>query len=229
LFPAPPNRLVSTIKGVGMSAIYTFGDSILDCGRYNQLGVTPAKLLACNDDELFPEFRGRDLCTRSGESVTLIERAVDGSKVDDLPRQLARTLLPDDAVTLLTVGGNDLLQGLMVGDDRAFASFQRAVRRTVRRLKHTRLFVGNVYDPSFGDDARNFVGVDPTIARRSHGRVNRILAAEAACAGATLVDLHAHFLNGDSSWFTSVIEPSLVGASEIRRAMLVAWEAGGGA
>jgi hypothetical protein len=35
-----------------------------------------------------------------------------------------------------------------------------------------------------------------------------------------LVDLHAHFLKGDPSWYTHTIEPSLTGASEVRRAFL---------
>jgi len=37
-----------------------------------------------------------------------------------------------------------------------------------------------------------------------------------------LVDLHAHFLRGDPSWFVHTIEPSLTGASEVRRAFLQA-------
>jgi len=37
-----------------------------------------------------------------------------------------------------------------------------------------------------------------------------------------LVDLHAHFLTGDPSWYTSTIEPSLRGASEIRCCFLAA-------
>ncbi|HEX5749153.1 MAG TPA: hypothetical protein VFZ09_23120 [Archangium sp.] len=32
-----------------------------------------------------------------------------------------------------------------------------------------------------------------------------------------LIDLHAHFLGGEASWFTSTIEPSPRGASEVRR------------
>jgi acyl-CoA thioesterase-1 len=35
-----------------------------------------------------------------------------------------------------------------------------------------------------------------------------------------LADLHAHFLRGDPSWFTNTIEPSLIGASEVRRVFL---------
>jgi len=39
-----------------MVTLYTFGDSILDCGRYNKFGVHPG-LLVHNDDRLFPEFQ----------------------------------------------------------------------------------------------------------------------------------------------------------------------------
>jgi acyl-CoA thioesterase-1 len=35
-----------------------------------------------------------------------------------------------------------------------------------------------------------------------------------------VVDLHAHFLRGDPSWYVHTIEPSLRGASEVRRAFL---------
>ena len=48
-----------------MTTLVTFGDSILDSGRYNQYGITPGQLLVTNDDRLFPEFRGRDLSSRA--------------------------------------------------------------------------------------------------------------------------------------------------------------------
>ena len=50
-------------------------------------------------------------------------------------------------------------------------------------------------------------------------RVNDIVTAFAARDGG-LADIHAHFLRGDPSWFTRTIEPSLVGASEVRRVFL---------
>ena len=79
-----------------------------------------------------------------------------------------------------------------------------------------------MYDPTLGDDARNFLGVDARIARAKHRRVNEVIGSLAARHG-RLVDLHAHFLRGDASWFTHTIEPSLTGASEVRRAFLAAW------
>jgi hypothetical protein len=44
--------------------VYTFGDSILDCGHYNAHGVHPGQLIVRNEDRLFPEFEGRDLQSR---------------------------------------------------------------------------------------------------------------------------------------------------------------------
>lgn len=72
-------------------------------------------------------------------------------------------------------------------------------------------------DPTFGDDSQNFLGVPAKVARANLQRVNDAIADSAARHG-RLVDLHAHFLRGDPSWFTHTIEPSLRGASEVRRA-----------
>jgi len=63
----------------------TFGDSVLDCARYNERGLDPGHLIVRNDDALFPEFRGRDLHAR-GPAV-LEHRAQDGARIDALPRQ----------------------------------------------------------------------------------------------------------------------------------------------
>ena len=60
--------------------VLTFGDSILDCARYNDHGVHPGQLILCNDDHLFPEFRGNDLLS-SAAFAQLDHRARDGSRV----------------------------------------------------------------------------------------------------------------------------------------------------
>jgi hypothetical protein len=70
-----------------------------------------------------------------------------------------------------------------------------------------------------GDDANNFLGVAPAIVRAMHARVNGAIAAVAQRYG-QLVDLHSHFLTGELAWFTQQIEPSLQGASEVRRCFL---------
>jgi len=207
-----------------MATLHTFGDSVLHCARYNEHGVHPAGLLARNDDALFLDFRGRDLTTVLGAPVSVIPRATDGATVADLRRQLAGHVPADGALVMLTIGGNDLLQGLVAGTAALLRGFERELRRVLGELAHTTLLIGTVYDPSFGDDSRNFLPIDPAIARRAHAAVNHILSAETERAGGRLVDLHAHFLTGDPTWFTQTIEPSLIGASEVRRAFLAAWE-----
>jgi acyl-CoA thioesterase-1 len=197
--------------------VFTFGDSVLDCARYNEHGVHPGALIVRNDDRLFPEFRGRDLSAR-GPAV-LQHRAVDGSTVDDLARQAQGITVAATALALLTVGGNDLLRGLAADTGAGVRVFEQTLRRFVRALPVRPLLMANVYDPTFGDDGRNFLGVDARIARANHRRVNAVIA-DIATRDGRLVDLHAHFLRGDTSWFTRTIEPSLVGASEVRRVFL---------
>lgn len=200
-----------------MLTIYTFGDSILDCARYNQLGIHPGLLLVENDDVRFPEFRGEDL--RSRGPVRLEHRAQDGATIDDLAAQMRGLRVDGPSAALLTIGGNDLLQGLIWDHRSDVAAFASALETFVRDLPIRPVLVGNVYDPTFGDDARNFLGIDPALGRTNHRRVNAAIADIAGRYG-ELVDLHAHFLTGDPSWFTGVIEPSLRGASEVRRCFL---------
>jgi acyl-CoA thioesterase I len=206
-------------EGSPMLTVYTFGDSILDCGHYNERGVTPGQLLVRNDDALFPEFRGRDLSARG--PARLDHRARDGATVAGLPAQAQALHVEGPALALLTIGGNDLLQGLLTDPGPGIARFAGAVDRFVHDLPIRPVLLGNVYDPTFGSDADNFLGVDPWVARANHARLNAALAEVAGRYG-RLVDLHAHFLRGRPDWFTHQIEPSLVGASEVRRVFLAA-------
>ncbi|HYO48353.1 MAG TPA: SGNH/GDSL hydrolase family protein, partial [Chloroflexia bacterium] len=201
----------------GLITLYTFGDSILDCADYNERGVHPGQLLVRNDDGLFPDFRGQDLSSRG--LARLEHRAVDGATVTGLPAQARDLRVEGRSIAIITVGGNDLLQDLVDDEGPGVATFAQALDSFVRSLPMRPVFLGNVYDPSFGDDTNNFLGVDPKLARKNHGRVNAAIAEIAIRYGA-MVDLHQHFLKGDPSWFTYTIEPSLIGASEVRRAFL---------
>src|SRR5438093_12864699 len=95
-----------------MLAVYTFGDSILDCGHYNEFGLSPGQLIVRNDDRLFPEFRGRDLASTVGEA-RLEHQARDGSTVRELPAQARDIRAERGAIAILTIGGNDLIMGLV--------------------------------------------------------------------------------------------------------------------
>jgi lysophospholipase L1-like esterase len=206
-----------------MLTVTTFGDSILDCSHYNAHRVDPAGLLVSNRDDLFPEFRGRDLTARLGD-VRLDRRAVDGSTVDDLPRQARGLRVEGPAVALVTVGGNDLLRGLVDDSGPGVAAFVRKLTAFLDALPIRPVALGTVYDPTFGDDdAAGGTFRDPRRARANFDRVNAALADLAPRYG-VLADIHTHFLKGRPDWFVNVIEPSLRGASEVRRCFLDAIE-----
>lgn len=200
-----------------MVTVYTFGDSILDCGRYNEFGVHPGQLLVQNDDRLFPEFQGQDLSSQG--SARLEHHARDGATVDGLPFQTQGLQVEEPAIALITIGGNDLLRGLIGDTGAGMTTFANALDRFIQQLPIRPVLLGNVYDPTLGDDSRNFLGVDARIARKNLQRMNTVIQEIADHSG-QLVDLHSHFLRGDLSWFTATIEPSLKGASEVRRAFL---------
>jgi lysophospholipase L1-like esterase len=195
--------------------LYTFGDSILDCGWYNEFSLNVGQLLVKNDDALFPEFRGRDLSAQF--KAQLVHRAVDGATIGDLRNQTEGIVIRGPSIAILTIGGNDILKSLR--NPQELATFEDDLASFVRALPIRPILLGNVYDPSMGDDANNFLDLAPATVRSMHERVNGAIAAVAQRYG-YLVDLHAHFLTGDQSWFTRTIEPSLRGASEVRRCFL---------
>jgi hypothetical protein len=199
--------------------VCTFGDSILDCARYNEHGVHPGQLIVRNDDYLFPDFKGRDLS--SSAPAQLDHRAQDGAIVSDLSRQARGINLPGPAVALVTIGGNDLLTGLAADRGGGIMRFERTLDAFLRALPVRPILLGTVFDPTFGDDSRNFLSVDARIARPNLNRINGVIAELASHYG-QLVDVHGHFLRGDPSWFTRTIEPSLRGASEVRAVFLPA-------
>jgi acyl-CoA thioesterase-1 len=205
------------VKERKMVSVYTFGDSMLDCGHYNAFGVNPGQLLVQNDNRLFPEFRGHDLVSLG--PARLIHRAQDGATVSNLPAQVRGLPVEGESIALLTIGGNDLLSRPDMGQGAETQRFAEALESFLQSLPIRPVFLGNVYDPTFGDDSFNFLDIEPSIAQQSH-RILNVVIAELARRYGALVDLHTHFLTGDPSWFAQIIEPSLRGASEIRRCFL---------
>jgi hypothetical protein len=193
--------------------LFTFGDSVLDCAHYNSYGVTPGALLVKNEDGLFPEFKGQDLSARF--PARLSHHAQDGGTVESLPGQL-RGIRHEEGAALVSVGGNDLLRGLLTDPGPGLTAFGEQLTAFLDALPVRPVLLANVYDPTLGDDSRNFTALPVQRARTRHQEMNGLLDSIAPRYG-TLVDLHTHFLTGDASWFTSTIEPSLKGASEVRR------------
>ncbi|SEO83292.1 SGNH/GDSL hydrolase family protein [Nitrosovibrio sp. Nv6] len=212
-------RASNSMPSNSVFTVLTLGDSILDCGRYNEYGVHPGQLIVRNDDCLFPDFKGRDLS--SFTPAQLDHRARDGGLVGDLPRQARGIRVTGPAVALVTIGGNDLLVGLAADRGGGIMRFRQQLEAFLHTLPVRPVLLGTVYDPTFGDDSRNFLAVDARIARANLNRINAIIAELAPRYG-QLVDVHRHFLGGNPSWFTGTIEPSLRGASEVRAAFLPA-------
>ena len=139
-----------------MFTLYTFGDSVLDCGVYNAKGVMPGDLLVRNRDDLFPDFRAQDLQSR--HPTTLVHRAQDGATVDQLAAQL-QGLPRGDGAALVSVGGNDLLRGLLTDRGRGFEAFERKLTAFLEALPVHPVLIGNVYDPTVGNDQANFTSL----------------------------------------------------------------------
>jgi lysophospholipase L1-like esterase len=221
LLAAGPGVLLSGRREPAHAAetltVYTFGDSILDCSHYNPHGVHPGQLLVRNNDKLFPEFKGRDLATR--RPARLEHRARDGARIASLPLQSRTLTVSGEAVALVAIGGNDLMGGLAADTGSGMKAFEAALDAWLRGLPIRPVLLGTVYDPTFGDDSRNFLRWDARIARANHNRMNQIIGSLAEPYG-KLADVHAHFLKGDPSWYVHTIEPSLQGASEVRRVFL---------
>jgi len=148
-------------------------------------------------------------------------QAKHGASVASLPGQARGIARRHDAPALLAIGGN--------GPDRRPG--RRQGPRHPRLRARARSVPASPADspgparhrlrPDLRRCARNFLGVAAKVARANHGRDNDVIARLAQRHG-RLVDLHAHFLSGDPSWFAQTKEPSLIGASEVRRAFRAA-------
>lgn len=193
-----------------------------------------------NEDGLWPEFEGRDLRTafpdlefdRHTDDLT-----ADGATLPDVERIQLKRLSRSGERTLitLTIGGNDLLSVLgsaTAGPDLASRLLQRLsiVLDGIRAARPAAtILLGTVYDPS--DGTQTLYGQHlPREARwldEYNGGIREM------CDGAAdlkLADIHRHFMGHGLSvaaedrwyWSRSIIEPSAVGASEVRRLWLEA-------
>jgi acyl-CoA thioesterase-1 len=188
-------------------SIHTFGDSVLDSGTYS--GKTAGDILS----------------RRLG--LALQHHAKDGATSRDLQAQLD-ACSQEPGIAVVSVGGNDFLTEGGMTDD-ALIGFRVRLGRLIAHLTAAGItaFVANVYDPSFGSDDTDLLPIPREIrplVRRQYDALNMAIAEIATAHLAALVDLRAHFLTGEPSWFTKRIEPSRYGAREVAVAFLAAYE-----
>jgi len=211
--------------------------------RLPATGLGAASLFARNDDAVWPEFAGQDLATRL-PGIHSHFLAVDGATTDDVLgtqiRALQRIAGGGEAIVTLTAGGNDLLSLIGAADPAGDAGVERILRNldgildAVRdRLPKALLLVANVYDPTDGTgdlEGHRLRPQEMRWLRDYNAGVGRLGAAR----GGRLIDVHGHFAGHGRSapdaerwyWTGSLIEPGVVGASEIRRLWLAALDAG---
>ncbi len=209
-------------------------------GRLDPLGA--AALLHCNDDDRWPEFRGRDLETLSHD-VEFLNVAEDGAMIDDVATEELSRLGRDNGdpgiLLTLTAGGNDLLDALGAGR-RLESAINLAARRyadlveTVREeLPRATLVLATVYDPTDGTGRLPGLEAYGRLPLELLERFNqRIRETAEAIPRVLLADLHRHFLGHGVTapegerwyWRRNMIEPNARGASEIRRVWLEALE-----
>ena len=206
-----------------------------DVGMIAPLGA--ASLLERNDDARYPEFAGRDLRTRWPE-IEARNLCIDGATIGDvfgsqLPDLEERE---DEVLVTLTIGGNDLLSAfstqprasLMERIVRDIAAAYDALLDAIReRLPRAAIVVSTVYDPSdrTGRIPGIFEDAGPLPLRHLDTLNGRIRDAARGREGLHLADVYGHFLGHGATvpaeerwyWRRSLIEPSAIGASEIRR------------
>ena len=238
---------------MGLATYVALGDS-MSIDRYPDLdyadrqtlalpvtGLGAASLLARNDDDVWPQFAGRDLVTIA-PGIDCRFEARDGATTESVLDSQVDALQGIDpggeALVTLTAGGNDLL-GLIGATDRTGQAGVRAVLDNLDailgvvrdRLPRAMILVANVYDPTDGTGDLDGTRIRPQEMRwlgDGNAGVERLCRQR----GARLIDLHRHFAGHGRSapaakrwyWTGSLIEPGMAGASEIRRLWLSAVE-----
>jgi lysophospholipase L1-like esterase len=223
------------------------GDSMIIDYYAGGPGWGTASLLYKNLDNVYPDWKGKDLATLY-PGIRHHDLTSDGATTDTvLNWQLPKVLTGENQPTIIimTVGGNDLLHHYGVQEEKGLKlsyEMQKNLRKIITILqdpakfpKPARIYVGNIYDPSDG------IGEGLEKEGYSHwpdglkvlDHWNKRIQEVAQEKGLTLVDVHKHFLGhgvnhddpkgkyynpeDNSTWLKLVIEPNSHGAHEIRK------------
>lgn len=225
--------------------LYPFNDAYAAKKTSNQ-EIGAASLLIKNDDELFPDFKGKDLNSLL-PGIETKNAAFDGATTNGLldSEHASELEAYTDKSTLLTmsIGGNDLLTYLErtanQKERQPMAEVEEVLERIVKivnaienTLPKSFLVISNLYDPSDGTGhIPNVSGLKDKSDLDWLGYMNAFLRnlANKNPDRRALADLHGHFLGHGANakveddywyWRASPIEPGWRGASEIRRLWL---------
>jgi hypothetical protein len=231
--------------GDSMSIDFYPAQDALSARKSVRPDIGAASLLFQNDDDLFPEFKGDDIVTRSPATLHT-NLAVDGGIAENVLTaenlKVFASCADKKCLVTLTLGGNDLLHAyrISVGRDpgelitayqQVLSNYTKVVSSLTARLPNSTLVLTTVFDPTDG------TGTMPTNSALYSGnfpieflnKFNEHVKVVAQLNGALVADVHAHFLGHGAAcgsaenfwyWSGSPIEPSYRGASEIRRVWL---------
>jgi lysophospholipase L1-like esterase len=227
------------------TAYIALGDSMsidyypaVDKGLPVDTPIGAASLLYRNDDQLWSEFTRRDLLT-ANPGIVFANLTADGATTFDLLDEswfgLVKRFASDRVLATLTIGGNDALRLLgfesyqmeaLIAEVGAIVDRYNKVVSLIREtLPDATIILATIYDPSDG------TGVLPGRASYSDKLpfldvLNKEIAETAsATRNCLLADVHKHFHGHGVRakpcecyyWAANPIEPSALGASELRR------------
>lgn len=223
----------------GFDLYVALGDSI-SIDYYAGPGLGAASLLYKNRDDLYPEFKGRDLLSLNPR-CEFLNKARNAERVEGVT-EVVESLTRDERRVLitLTVGGNDLIKaaGGTTDFDDWLEQFEPRLDQLLASLRalypNLTLLYGNVYDP--GDGTGEVQSGYHEVWARAFAflpRLNDFILAKAEQHGAAGVDIYRHFLGhalrhddpdyehycaeNPSCWIFYNIEPTRLGSSEVRR------------
>ncbi len=223
------------------------GDSISIDEYAGGPGWGAISLFYRNKDEIYPEFKGKDLQS-TYPGIDLYYLASDGGTSGSVLEIQIPALPPggdDPTIVTLTVGGNDFLSSLGPGraiDRGAVEDFRSNLRKILEVLRerypNCTIILGTIYDPTDGVGDLALPEVDVHEAYKLFSAFNRAILDMGKTYGAQIADIYSYFLghgshHGDpnnphhcpkdpSYWYVQEIEPNARGAHEVRRKF---WEA----
>ncbi len=223
------------------------GDSISIDEYAGGSGWGAISLFYRNKDEIYPEWKGRDLRSRY-PGIDFHPLASDGATSATVLEEQLPVLPPGDGdrtIVTLTIGGNDFLSLLGSGRvidrevvDRFRLDLSKILNGLRGRYPRCTIILGTIYDPTDGVGDLDIPPVDVHEAYDLFQAFNRAILDMGKSYGAQIADIYSHFLGhgshhgdpnnphycpGDPSyWFVQEIEPNTRGAHEVRRLF---WEA----
>jgi len=223
------------------------GDSISIDEYAGGPGWGAISLLYRNKDEIYPEWKGKDLISIY-PGIDFHYLASDGAICDTIIGEQLPSLPPGDddpTIITLTIGGNDFLSSLGPGgsiDREAIDGFRLNLTKILKTLRerypNCTIILGTIYDPTDGVGDLAIPDVDVQEAYALFHAFNKAICDIGETYGAHIADIYSHFLghgshHGDpnnphycpddpSYWYVQEVEPNGRGAHEVRRLF---WEA----